>query len=88
MNTLALVKFIWRSSPRLLVRLSRNLEEMCRSAFVSALVAEGIGLRLRAGPVPLDALHDELGEAGFANVQREELIPNFWVFIASSDRGQ
>lgn len=61
MSTIGLLKFVWNSHPRLLMRLSKNLEEMCRAAFVAALVDEGIGQRLLAGPVPLETLHDELG---------------------------
>jgi protein-L-isoaspartate O-methyltransferase len=59
-NTLGLLKFVWSTSPRLLMRLVKNLEEACRSAFVTALVSEGIGQRLLAGPVPLEKLHDDL----------------------------
>jgi hypothetical protein len=60
-TTLGMLRFVWNSNPRLLMRLSKNLEETCRSAFVAALVAEGIGPRLRGGPVPLETLHDQLG---------------------------
>jgi hypothetical protein len=59
-TTLRLLRFVWNSNPRLLMRLSKNLEEMCRSAFVTALVSEGIGQRLLAGPASLEKLHDNL----------------------------
>lgn len=61
---LGLLKFAWNSNPRLLMRLTKSLEEMCRAAFVSALVAEGIAERLRDGPKSLETLHAGLGLEG------------------------
>jgi 4-hydroxy-2,2'-bipyrrole-5-carbaldehyde O-methyltransferase len=60
MSARGMVKFLWENKPLLLVRMSRNLDEMYRAAFVSTLVSEGIGEHLRSGPKSLEALHTEL----------------------------
>lgn len=60
MSSRSLVKFLWKNKPLLLIRMSRNLDEMYRAAFVSTLVSEGIAEQLRDGPKTLEALHDAL----------------------------
>ena len=61
MSSGAFLKFLWNNNPLLLLRMSRNLDEMYRAAFVATLVSEGIADRLRDGPMSLEQLHEELG---------------------------